>query len=170
MSDALIVALSTICAALISVGATFLVIWFNKNKTSAEAGNLNVDSSLKGGELANRYFDIAERQAKKNENLEIDNMELKKQVEVLQNDVDELKKARIADREEFRKTFEDERVKNQKILDEERTRADKFENYSDRLIFQLHSWEITPIPFNLIEFKQSKKTCIDGSEIMPENK
>lgn len=171
MSDALIIALSTISAALISVGATFLVIWFNRKKTSAEAGNLNVDSNLKGGELANRYLDIAERQAKKNEDLETDNMELKKQVEALQSDVEELKKARIADREEFRKAFEDERNRTQKIIDDEHRTMEEIKDYNGRLKSQLESWRIVPVPFDINRYKEElKKSCIDGSEIMSENK
>ena len=168
MSDGLIIALATLIASGISVGITALVSYLmNKNKIGPEVSQIKADTSLTGGEIAAKYQAIANSQADQNIELGKNNLELKKQIEVLQNDVEELKAARITDREEFRKTFEDERIKNQKILEEERARADKFENYNGRLLLQLGSWEIIPIPFDIQSFKDemSNKKCIDGSDM-----
>jgi TolA-binding protein len=171
MSDTTLLTLATIFASLISVGITSLVAYLaNRSKAPAEVSQIKADTSLTGGEIAEKYQKIANNQADANIELAKDNMELKKQIELLQNDVEELKASSIANREEFRKTFEEERVKTQRILEEERTRADRFENYNNRLVLQLQSWEIVPVPYNLSEFKQNKKACIDGAEIMPENK
>jgi GMP synthase PP-ATPase subunit len=167
VSEGITIALITLIASAISVGVTSLVTYLiNKNKVQPEINQIKADTSLTGGELAAKYQTIANTQADANIELAKDNMELKKQIEVLTNDVEELKRSRIADREEFRKTFEEERERNQKILEEERARADKFENYNNRLIFQLKSWEIIPVPYSLDEFKESKKNCIDGAEVI----
>ena len=168
MSDTALITLATLIASVVSVGITSLVSYLiTKNKQPAEVSQIKADTSLTGGEIAEKYQKIANTQADANIELAKDNMELKKQIEVLQNDVEELKASRITDREEFRKTFEEERAKNQKILDEERARADKFENYNGRLLLQLGSWEIIPIPFDIQSFKEemSNKKCIDGSDM-----
>ena len=172
MSDGLMIALTTFFASIISVGLTSLVSYVvAKNKQPAEISQIKADTSLTGGELAAKYQSIANNQADQNIELAQNNMVLKKQIEVLQNDVDELKAARISDREEFRKTFEEERTRTQKILEEERARADKFENYNNRLVLQLQSWEIIPVPYNVSEFKNNiKKNCVDGAEMLSENK
>ena len=168
MSDTTMITLATIFASVISVGITSLVTYLiNKYKAPVEVQAIKADTSLTGSEIAAKYQAIANSQADQNIELGKNNLELKKQIEVLQNDVEELKAARITDREEFRKTFEEERAKNQKILDEERKRADKFEAYNGRLLLQLGSWEIIPVPWDLISFKDemSNKKCIDGSDM-----
>jgi predicted RNase H-like nuclease (RuvC/YqgF family) len=156
MSDTLLITLATIIASIISVALTQLVgYWIAKKKTASEINQIDVNADAMEGELAERYLTIAERQAKINTELNGINMELKKKVEALESDVEELKKARITDREEFRKAFEEEREK-----------TELYKNYNDRLISQLSSWAIVPVPLDVIGAKDLiKKNCIDGAEI-----
>jgi hypothetical protein len=166
MSDTVLITLATIFASLISVGITSLVSYLiAKNKSKAEIGNINVDSSLKGGEVATHFIDLSERLSKKyetseqeKENLkkqvEQEKMELKKQVEQLQRDVDELKRLREEDRKELMKIIEDEK------------------DYSSRLELQLSSWRIAPVPRDIDSAKLAMKEnlCIDGDDMVSESK
>jgi FKBP-type peptidyl-prolyl cis-trans isomerase len=173
MSDALLIGVATMLSALIATGASYLLaMWVNKRKLPVDLDEIKARTGLTTGELLEKYQAIAGKQADENielskqkEELLKERVELRTEVDTLKKDVEELKKARIADREEFRKAFEEERIRSEKILQEERVKSVNIVDYNSRLEYQLKSWGIQPIPYDVETAKlEMKQDFINGHD------
>jgi hypothetical protein len=173
MSDALILGIMTIVAScLATAGTYFLGMWINKRKVPAEIDESKSNAALNRGELIEKYQSIAGKQAddnielsKENEELKKEKMELRHEVDLLKKDVEDLKQARIDDREEFRKALEQERERSDKALREEMDKSRKISDYNTRLTYQIRSWGISPVPYDVEAAKlEMKQDFIEGSD------
>jgi hypothetical protein len=153
MSDALIIGLSTVFASILSTIAIFFVSqWVNSRKLPVEIKQMSADTSLTKGDLAEKYQGIANRQADENIELTKQNMELKKQIEANRDEMMLIINENKKELEKIRKT-----------LDEEIIRGRNFEDWARRLVLQLQSWRIEPVPFDVNMIKEEmKKNCTEG--------
>jgi len=166
MSDVVQVALITTLASLISIGATYLIgMWVNKRKVPAEVSQIKADTDLKSGELVSKWRGIVDDVT--DDNIELtkrirEGEEEKKQImqalNQLRFDMEEKDKFHKEEIEELKRSFEEEKIKNLKWRD-----------WAGRLVQQLNSWQIIPVPFDLDEAKKDKLSLGDFGPIKPEN-
>jgi len=158
MSEPMQIVIITTIASLISIGATYLIgMWVNKRKVPAEVKQINADTDLKSGELVSKWRGIVDEVT--DDNIELtkrirEGEEEKKQImqamSQLRSDMEEQNKTHCQEIEALRKSFEEERIENLKWRD-----------WASRLVQQLNSWRIVPVPFDLDEAKKDKLSLGD---------
>ena len=162
MSDAWIAGLFLVFVTALSIGAsTIVTVWMNRRKVALEPQQIQADTTLKSGEVTAHYLDMFERVSKKYDDSETEKVELRKQVEKLQNDVNDI-------REGTQKEINDLKDQMKKDHDELMSLLEEEKDYSSRLELQLSSWRISPIPRNIEAAKLALKgnLCIDGSDLV----
>jgi hypothetical protein len=149
-------------ASLVSAGLAFWAAMFiNKKKVPVEVRQIKADTDLTGGELAEKYQQIANTQADKNIALTQANNDLSAKIDALEQDMINLKQTRLDDKVEFKAALEEEKQRSIKAED----RAIKAENYIKRLLLQLSSWNIIPVPYDVEMAKDElRRSCIEGSK------
>jgi len=161
MSDAWVTGLLILAGTILSLGGSVgISVWMNKGKVAVEPQQIQADTTLKSGEVTAHYLDMFERVSKKYDDSETEKVELRKQVEKLQNDVDDI-------REQTQKEINDLKDQMKKDHDELMSLLEEEKDYSSRLELQLSSWRIAPIPRNIEAAKLALKEnlCIDGSDL-----
>jgi predicted nuclease with TOPRIM domain len=161
MSDAWVTGLLILAGTILSLGGSIgITVWLNRKKVSLEPQQIQADTTLKSGEVTAHYLDMFERVSKKYDDSETEKVELRKQVEKLQNDVDDI-------REQTQKEIDDLKKQMKKDHDELMTLLEDEKDYSGRLELQLSSWRISPVPRNIDAAKLALKEnlCIDGSDL-----
>jgi hypothetical protein len=163
MSDALIGQILTFLASILGVFIIqWGVRWVNKKKVPAEVNQINANTELVKGDIAEKMQKIASATA--DENIELNN-ELKtkeaekkalmKAINELRNEMEtmeerhnsELKELEEKQSKEFKRlsdSFEMEKLENQ-----------KWKDWANRLTMQLGSWGLTPVPFDVESAKKS---------------
>jgi hypothetical protein len=160
MSDAVLIAI----ASLLSVGITQLIAYLiNKNKikaekakNEAETGKIEADTDLTEGEIIEKYQRIAARTADENIKLakamEKREEEFAIEKETFTKEIGKLKK----DFRELKTAFEELKIDNA-----------KWKDYAQRLIYQLKSFDVIPVPLDLSDIKT---TIIDQEEMEKQSK
>jgi hypothetical protein len=151
MSEGLIVGILTVIASVIATFFTFKVaMWVNKQKVPFEVKEIDANTRLKNGELAGKYQQIASNTADENIELanrlkakEAEKKQLNKVVDDLRQEMLTMDQRHIEELNDLRKEFEDERLENL-----------KFRDWAERLVYQLKSWNLDPVPFDLQEAKK----------------
>jgi hypothetical protein len=86
---------------------------------------------------------------------------LSAKIDALEQDMINLKQTRLDDKVEFKAALEEEKQRSIKAED----RAIKAENYIKRLLLQLSSWNIIPVPYDVEMAKDElRRSCIEGSK------
>jgi hypothetical protein len=150
MSEGLIIALSTVVASIVSVAISQLVSSFvARKKLPSEIEQIRVDSDLTEGEIIEKYQKIARDQA-------VDNIELSKQLKFKEEEKKELSASLKTLYEQMilldnnhKKEIEDLKLSFEK----ERLENVAWREWAKRLVFQLQSWSIVPVPFDITEAK-----------------
>jgi lipopolysaccharide export LptBFGC system permease protein LptF len=150
MSDAVLIALSSVFATIFSIVVSqVLASWINKRKENVEIRKLKSDTNLTEGDLVLKYQKIAMDQADENVNLaakikiqEAEKNELLISLQQLREDMLRLDQAHREEIARLKETFELERKENE-----------KWKFWAKRLVAQLNSWDLSPVPFDLQEAK-----------------
>lgn len=163
--------LTIFTASLFSAGLAYTTaMWVNKRKVPVEVKKEKVNTELVGGELAEKYHSLANLQADENIELTQQNMELKKQIdeqnkehrkeiEEIKVSMLELDKKHLAKEKELEDKINDEVAKREA----EAKKREEAEDYIRRLILQLQSWRIQPVPFDVDKIKEEiRQSCIEG--------
>jgi len=164
MSDAVLIALSTAFASVVSIIISQLVAgWISKRKTEAETGKINSDRDLSKGDLVQKYQKIATDQADENIELsdklktqEAEKIELLTSMKSLREEMLLLDSSHKIEIAELKASFEIERKENEKWRD-----------WASRLVLQLESWKIIPVPFSPEEAKAKMLNMGDMGSYVP---
>jgi flagellar motility protein MotE (MotC chaperone) len=151
MSEGLIIALlSVIGSAVVAYLTVQGTAWVNKRKVPAEVEKIGADTRLVNGELAGKYQQIASNTADENIELatqlkakEAEKKQLNKVVDELRQEMLTMDQRHIEELNDLRKEFEDERLENL-----------KFKDWAERLVYQIKSFGLTPVPFDIEEAKK----------------
>lgn len=169
MSEAGIIALSTVIATLLATGIPAL-LGYLQNKLKNED-----DSQLTKADLAKKYRDLANAQADENSILEKQSIYLKYQYGIdvtkkedenkaLKNNLDQWMEEVKTNEERHENDILEMKEKQKKELDEfkqsvqfdlqsMKEEIDKLKDYIQRLQYQLWSWNIRPVPQSVEEAK-----------------
>jgi hypothetical protein len=169
--------LAIFLASVLSATLAFLAsMWVNKRKIPVDIKKEETEIKLNEGGLAEKYHSLANLQAGENIELTNQNMELKNQLE----------KQNIEHKKEIEGLRADLLKLDQKHLDKEKELEAKIdeeilkreaetklrlaaEDYIRRLLYQFKSWDITPVPINIEDYKAEilkDRKCIDGNNLI----
>ena len=155
MSDTLLIALSSIAASILSLIVTQgLAWWLNKKKLPSEVKQINSNSDLNRGELAEKYQNIASKAAD-------ENMDLMEQIRVKETEKKDLVAAMTKLRSDMELMITELDEKHRKEmeqlrqdLEKERSDSAKFKNWAIRLSLQLRAYNIVPVELEIEDAKQ----------------
>ena len=139
MSDALIIGLASIIAGILGTALSLLITWWiNKNKENASTKLISADTDLKSGELVAKWRGIVD-------SVTDDNIELALQLKTKEGEnksiMQEFKKLRI-ELDERDKKYSEEMLELRKEFEDWR-------DWANRLVLQLRSWNLVPVPFDV---------------------
>jgi hypothetical protein len=149
MSDALIIGLSTAFATIMAVVVPQLVAYWQNRRKVVD------DSDLSRVDLAKKYQDIANQQADENSELEGElrtKEEEKKgwmsKYEEVMQELKTMESRHDQEIEELKRSFDTQisQMKEENI---------QWREWAERLVYQLRSWNLTPVPFSVEDAKKS---------------
>jgi hypothetical protein len=160
MSDAVLVVLTTSVASIVSIVFSQLIAgWISRRKTEVDIGKVKSETNLSEGDLVLKYQKIAMDQADENTGLsnrnkqqEAEKTELLTALQELRNDMQKMDQSHKEEIAKLNQSFETERQEN--LL---------WKFWAKRLVLQLRSYDILPVPFDLSEIK-SKDILNDESD------
>jgi hypothetical protein len=147
-----LIVLTTSLASIISIIISQLVAaWITKRKNIAEIEKVQSDTSLSEGDLVLKYQKIAVDQAD-------ENIELSKKIKIQEGEKIELLTSLKALREEMitlDNSHKEEIIKLKESFEAERKENLMWKDWARRLVLQVQSWSLIPVPFSLEEAKKN---------------
>jgi len=141
-----------ITAILVTALNTIVTLIINKQKINAETKRLNSQATNEEGSAVETFQKTLSITAKENQDLVGRNISLQKDIEKLRCEM-------IERDEENKKSLSQLKIDLQEAI----ARGDKFEEWARRLVYQLQSWKIDPVPLDVeLEKEKIKANCIEG--------
>lgn len=152
MSDGLIIGILTILGSALATYLTYRVsMWINKRKVPVEINQIKADTNLSEGELIEKYQSIASKQADENLELIKENNTMKGEKKDLMAALQKLHDEMMSLDEKHNSELKE---LNHKV-DLQIKENEKLRDWVRRLILQLESWNIVPVPFDIEEAKKN---------------
>ena len=144
MSESLILGIMTILGSILATLVTYKITTeVNRKKVPAEVKQINANTDLSTGELADKYLGIANRTAD-------ENIELAKELKIREEN-------HLAERTEFINEIKGlkQDVKDLTVrIEQAEKENEQWKDYIQRLIYQLKSWDVVPVPLSVREAKE----------------
>jgi hypothetical protein len=158
MSDEIMIAIITTLATIFAVGITQLVTYLlARNKKLPQNIKITADASLSRGDLAEKYQNIANKQAdenillrEENDKKEAENEQLMGKIDELRDEMNAKDQLRVKEIDDLRKEFE------------------SWKNYAMRLNMQIVSLGFVPVPFDTEDAKKKGYSLGDWGSYKPD--
>ena len=145
-------------------------LYMFKRKAPSEINQLNIDSSLSQGNLAEKYQNIAQKQADENIELSKDIEEKERENKELMGKIDELRDQINGLDVKYKSQIDELKSNYCSELKEMKDKYDKLEDWAKRLVYQLESWDIEIVPYDLKEAKEKKLSLGEFGPIQSQGK
>jgi hypothetical protein len=143
-----VIAITAVLVTALNTGVNLLV---NRQRIKAETDRLNSQATSEEGSAVETFQKTLSITAKENQNLVGRNISLQKDIEKL--------RCEMIERDEANKKA---LVEMKTDLQEAIARGDKFEEWARRLVYQLQSWKIDPVPLDVeLEKEKIRQNCIE---------